>query len=277
MLHNLIFAFQTIQQQDHRIHSLIVGASEQLINAQRSKIAYPALVLFLPSLNVTDAEISQTKRLRTYNFDVLIVSNSPKDDYRRKVDILLELEQISLSIQNYLTNGIYSTATNGQLSILPKNTKVQDTFKVTPIWEYTSDCLIGYAISITATQQYCPDNVLLSCNVTPIDYELPFPAKFGWATDGTTITCTPIVPGGRWYWRTNSQNKYTTANTATLVVPHTNTKNDSTIVYYKLEVAGVSYLQRVSIAPQPTTHTEVQCGRSYPYDNQANELNENNL
>ena len=56
MLYNLIFAFQTIQQQDHRIHSLIVGASEQLINAQRSKIAYPVLVFELPSLKVTDAE-----------------------------------------------------------------------------------------------------------------------------------------------------------------------------------------------------------------------------
>lgn len=265
MLPQIIFGLSAIVAADHRINQLIVGDSGVLLNKQKSTIQYPVLVLDLPTLQVTDTDRSERNRERRYSFDLALLGHAKPDDWERMRDVLQELETVAIAVQQYITHGIFSAAAAKEVNVFGSNIKADtNRWQHDVVWEYTSDNCVGWLIKVSLVEVYCPTNYLPACNETALNWASTG-VGFDWSSDGADITCTPIVAGGTWLWRLNSQNTWQQSTAATLQVPHPNTQNDSVIIMYRVEVLGVTYWYRASIYPQSVATTETMCGTSYPY------------
>lgn len=264
MLSRIIFGLQQIVAADHRIHQLIVGDSAVFINKQKSVIQYPVLVLDLPTLQVSDSERSETQRERTYSFDLALLSHAKPDDWERMRDTLVELEGVLISLQAYLEHGIYSYALNSSVNIFGRVKVEVHRWQNDVVWEYSSDNCVGWMLKVKLTEIYCVADYMQPCNFTALNWSSTG-SGFSWNSDGTTVTFSPMVSGGVWLWRMNSQNTWQESTAAVLVLPHGNVQNNSISVLYRVEAAGVVNWYRVSVPPQSVASRESVCGVSYPY------------
>lgn len=260
----VVQGFRAIANASNHIQAFIHGDTDRLLNALRSKITYPVLVLDFPS-SISINQSSEIKQSSKITATFAVLNNAAKDDFKRQNDIMLELFEHIKQIVYLIQFGYFDNNNDPQRFFPNAITAVGD---LIPVDGYTSDNLYGWAAECTINLNSCLPSewaANFTTHCPPSNYQ------FQWSSDGSTITC--IADGlttYKWYYRNELTNVYETGNDENLVIAHP--EDNSTIIVLEYEDDGCTFRQTVSI-PKSTGLT--MNGMSYPtLFNENSQLNE---
>ena len=236
-----IQGFRAIAKASNHIQGFIHGDTDRLLNALRSKINYPVLVLDFPT-SITINQNSEVKQSSKITASFAVLNNAAKDDFKRQNDIMIELFEHIKQIVFLMQFG-YNDSNNDPQRFFPN--AIISVAELIPVAGYTSDNLFGWAAECNITLNSCLPSEWTSNFTTPCP---PSNLHFTWDTDGTTITCEAdaSLTIYNWYYRNELTNVYETANDADLVIPH-QTGNSTIVVLEYEDEDGCTYWQTVSI------------------------------
>lgn len=255
-------AFRQMAHACTRINAFLHGDTDKLLNAQRSKIQYPVLVLDFPN-NVSIYQKSETKNAATVQGSFAILANAPADDFRQQNDVMLQTYEVMRMVINAALNGI---TIGGNTVYLFNKIEFAD---LLPVAKYTSDNLYGWACNFTDKRQSCPaeiwqENFTLCGELEPEGY-------FTWEALYTEIddqpsnvtTCTYALGAGEtfvaWYYRSINSNVWQTSTDAPLIFEGSLT---TTIVL--LEFTDANDCTHWQVASVPLYVGRAIYGISYP-------------
>lgn len=236
----VVQGFRQIATTSNRIQHFIHGDTDRLLNALRTKISYPVLVLDFPTAIAVN-QSSEIKQSSIVNVTFAIIDNAAKDDFKRQNDIMLELFEHIKQVVYIMQFGYYDVNNDLQRVFPNAIVSVRD---LVPVTGYTSDNLYGWAAEATININSCLPTEWTSNFATPCP---PSTLPFTWSTDGSTITCEAdnTLTEYTWYYRHTYSNIYETETNQTLTIDHS--PDSSTIIVLEYEIDDCVMHQTVSI------------------------------
>lgn len=215
-----IQAFRQMVHACSRLSAFLHGDTDKLLNAQRSKINYPVLVLDFPN-SITIEQRYINKHAAYVKGSFAILANAPADDFRRQNDVMLETYEVMRMFINACMYGI--EADEDEVVNFFNNIEFTE---LLPVVKYTSDNLYGWACNFTDKRNSCPPEVWQSnfyvCSSTLPEGDFTWSVVYAEVDDVPTNTtiCTYSLGAGEqfvaWYYRSIATNTWQTSTDAVL-------------------------------------------------------------